>query len=128
MKAIKIDVANRWVKEIELEPGLDPIYKELDCETFTVPFVYDNMDGLYVDDESLLKDYSNILGAFRIKEYPYQAFLGNGLIIGADEMGEPEDVGSSVEFIREQVTFLTHEEAKQEYDRLNNLGIDIHVF
>ncbi len=105
MKAIKIDVVKQEVYEVEITQGsLEDIYKELACRMFAMPFEHSNNDGLYVDDEGLLRD--NLIGGFSYKHFPHQPLFGNGLIVGCDDSGESDDAKTTVEEVKNDVVFL----------------------
>lgn len=86
LKAIKIDVIDKKIIEVEISSNYKDIYKVLDCDLFTCisPDGFLDGDVLYVDDEGLLKDPA--IGAFSIKGYP-QVLSGHGLILGTDKEG-----------------------------------------
>ena len=128
MRAIKIDVAQQKIYEVDMLEGLDAMYEQTECENLTLPYVYYNEDGLYVDDEALLKDVKDIPGAFAIQGFPHQAFIGHGLIQGADHFGEPCDAKSKLQEIIDTTVFLTREEMEQEYERLRNKPFEIHAW
>jgi hypothetical protein len=107
MKAIKIDVVKQQVYLVDIQPGIDDIYKQLECSVFTC--IYPDTtpsDVLYLDDEGLLK--SQPLGAFRIQGYN-QALSGHGLLIGDDGHGDSEDVHLSVDQVKSLVSFVPTE-------------------
>lgn len=78
---------HRAVREIEIESGIDAIYEALSTEQnpvtcFDVCRIADG-DGIFVDDEGLLKPCDHF---FIWKDYP-QPLAGRGLILGCDEEG-----------------------------------------
>lgn len=104
MKAIKIDVIAKEVKEIELEPGIKNIYRELDCDLFTVIYPMGLLEGdcIYIDDEGLLRQPP--LGAFYIKGFP-QVLSGHGLVIGTDDEGDSISASTPLQQIKALVRF-----------------------
>jgi len=104
MKVIKIDVVNKEIKQIDLKKGLEPIYKELECEIFQCfyPYGLKGRDCIYIDDEGALKDKP--LGAFSIRGYP-GVISGHGLVIGADKEGNSISAKTSLEHIKSIVRF-----------------------
>ena len=104
MKAIKIDVVNQTITEIELAPGIDAIYQELDCNLFTCisPIGFPPGDAIYIDDEGLLRD--PVIGAFSVRGYP-QVLSGHGLIIGTDSEGESISCKCILESIKKAIRF-----------------------
>lgn len=100
IKGILIDSVNREVKNIEVEQGsLDDIYKALGCDCFDIVRL-PNREGIYVDDEGLLKD--KIEHAFT---FDGKFLAGNGLILACDDEGESISTKFTVEYVRERVTF-----------------------
>ena len=53
MRAILIDPAKQTITEVDYDGDYQSIYKLIDCQTFAVPFVLENEDALYADDEGL---------------------------------------------------------------------------
>lgn len=102
MKAIKIDVVQGKIIQIDIAKGIEPLYKELQCRCFTT-IELDNGDILFLDDEGLLLEEP--LGAFVYDNYP-QPLSGHGIILGNDEEGESQDCKSTVEEIKKVVRFL----------------------
>jgi hypothetical protein len=100
MKAYKIDVISKEVREIELQPGIKAIYKELDCDTFTVVSI--GKIDIYVDDEGLCRDEP--LGAFSIRGY-HQVLSGHGLVVSTDDEGDSIGPVTPIEIVRENVRF-----------------------
>ena len=92
MRAILIDPAKQTVTEVDYDGDYQSIYKLTDCTTFTVPFVLENEDALYVDDEGLW----GATDFFRIEGYP-DPLAGRGLILGTDEDGKSVAAKSDIE-------------------------------
>ena len=109
MKAIFIDVENKEVRYVELATGLPAIYEQLKCDCFTTACRRKNNDALYVDDEGLLK---TPIGAFQFKEY-HQVLSGNGLLIGTKYDGYSQDCLSTLDEIKELVSFVDIETLPQ---------------
>ena len=105
MKVIKIDVVNKTITELEIEPGIQAIYKAIECDTFDcVPLRSPFPKGhvIYVDDNGLLNEP---IGAFKIKGYS-QPLSGHGLIGGIDSAGESIDCTVTIEQVQEWVQFV----------------------
>lgn len=114
MRAIKIDVLEQSVYQVELEEGdghLQSIYKHLDCEIFTPAIQYPTGDYVYVDDEGLLVPYEKIKGCFLIHGGA-QPLMGHGLVVGVDEEGESCDVKLTVPEVFAMVKFIPKEHVK----------------
>lgn len=103
MKAILINVHNRTVTEVDIDDGLDSLYKMLNVRVVEIARndLLRGQDVLYVDEEGLLKDnlFFDIDGG-------YQSIAGNGLIVGTDEDGNSCDAETPLEFVVEAVDFL----------------------
>ena len=104
MKAIKIDVINKEIYEIEISDDYKEIYKVLECDLFTVikPDTLPVRDVLYIDDEGLLKEKP--LGAFSIRGFA-QVLSGHGLILGTGYEGASISCFSSLDLIKSLVRF-----------------------
>jgi hypothetical protein len=127
VRAIKIDVIKHEVYNVDIQTGIDDIYKQLECETFTIPYAHENGDGLYVDDESLVKGPESLIGGFAYKEYPHQPLFGHGLIIGVDEDGNSKDAQSNLEKIKKNVVFIKDMKFLTDcFDQLTNAPFQIY--
>jgi len=109
MRAIKIDIENQTVTEINIENSLDSIYEAIgnECTTFTCPISYANGDAMYCDDESLLRP-ETIQGAFMYPDWRYP-IVSNAIIIGTDDMGNSTDAVSSPRDIEYGIRFIEKE-------------------
>lgn len=105
MKAIKIDVEKRDVYNIEMGKDYREIYKVIgnNCTMFAVPVTFENMDSLFCDDESLLRN--DIKGGFMMPGW-VTPIIGNAVIIGTDDEGESVDCLSDLDEIKSKVVFL----------------------
>jgi hypothetical protein len=107
MKAIKIDVVNKTISEVEIND-----YKEIygvignGCHTFCCPVSFDNEDTIFCDDESLLQD--EVEGCFIMEDWSYP-LVGNAVILGIDEEGESVDYKSNIEDIKSKIIFGSKE-------------------
>lgn len=99
MKAILIDSENRTVSEKEIEDwrGIAP---SIGCELFDIVRL-DNGNGVYVDDEGLMKDPQHF---FVLKGYP-NPLAGNGLVLGTNPEGESVSTTLTVEKVKAMVKF-----------------------
>jgi hypothetical protein len=103
MKAIFINAEKKSVEEIEIGDDWQLIAPQIGngCRHFACATILENDDTIYVDDESLL--HGEFKGYFKIGNS--QPFAGNGLIMGSDDEGKSVDVKSSIEEIRNAVSF-----------------------
>ena len=103
-QAIRIDPTRRVVEAITVD-GIEEMYRAMQCETFAAPYVMDNEDTLYADDEGLVNGHWGPNDFFQIDGYP-EPMIGIALVLGANEEGESVDARSTVEDIRARVTFM----------------------
>ena len=120
MKALKIDVANRQVVEIEMDGSLECIYKHIGngCELFSCPVEFENNDALYTDDEGLLQP--EMLGGFMFREWRYM-LVGNALIQGTDSEGDSVDCLSTPVEIMKRIIWFTPAQAEAHKQNICNL-------
>ena len=111
-KAILIDSVNRKIEEVEVEAGLEDIYKHIgnDCSMFEVA-TYLGTDCIYVDEEGLLKD---IVSVFEVNG-AHQPFVGNGLVVGSTSEGDSTTPIITVDEIKKLVSFITPDELRARY-------------
>jgi hypothetical protein len=104
MNAIKIDVVNQKVSQVNIGDELNDIYEQIsnECTTFTCVYGLDTADVIYADDEALLK---SIQGGFMLHSMTYP-IVGNGLVLGTNLEGESVSPEVSVGFIEENITWL----------------------
>lgn len=102
MKAIKIDVEQKKVYEIEIDGNNKSMYEALKCSCVSHISIIRRKEFLWIDDDGLLKD--NPLGAFELVGYP-QLLSGNGLILGIDIGGNNISTAFDAETIKSLVKF-----------------------
>lgn len=104
MKAIKIDVVNQKVEQVNIGNDLDDIYQQIanGCSTFTCIYPLESSDVIYTDDEALLK---NIQGGFMLHSMIYP-IVGNGLVLGTNIEGESVNSEVSVDFLEKNIIWL----------------------
>jgi len=101
MKAILINSKTKEVKEVEMGKDYREIYKQLECELFTIGAYLDKEDAIFVDDEGLM----NGTDVFFTFEGAHQPFAGNGLIMGCDDEGESVDCKVDIDEVKNKVKF-----------------------
>jgi hypothetical protein len=106
MRAILIDARNKTVTEVQIAKGLQPMYDQLKCQTFTVPVILENEDTVYVDDEGLINGTFDFFYAPKVYPTP---LAGNALIIGSDSEGESVSAKSNIQDLGE-VHFMSRDE------------------
>lgn len=102
MKAILIDVTARTVTDVDLQPGLQPMYDAIQCDCVD-RVVLDTETDLWLDDAGLLHNPQP--PKFKIGGYD-TAFAGNGLICGYNDEGQTISTVHSAEQVRPLIEFL----------------------
>lgn len=110
MKAIKIDVANKKVSQVNIG-NYKEIYGQIGngCNLFCCPVQWENNDVLYADDEALLKD--ELEGCFMMPDFNYP-IVGNAIILGTNEEGESVDVKTKISELQQKIMFGNKEAAE----------------
>lgn len=98
MKAILIDPHQREVTEVEYDGVYTSIYKLIDAETFDLARLPDG-DGIFVDDEGLLKQPIDF---FRLQGMT-EPLTGKGLVLGSDAEGESIPPKITIEQIKKRI-------------------------
>ena len=102
MKAIFIDATAQTVTDIELESGLQAMYKAIGCQCVDHVILDDTTD-LWLDDEGLL--LSPQPPKFRISGYD-NTFAGNALICGYNRKGDTISTQYTATQVKPLITFL----------------------
>jgi hypothetical protein len=114
MKALKIDVVNKTITEIQLKHTKE-IYQIIGngCHTFCAPVEFDNQDTIFADDEALLQ--SELQGCFMFPDWKYP-IVGNAVVLGTDYEGDVCDAKSSTDDLLELIIFGNKEVAEMHRD------------
>ena len=94
-----VDPVEKTVTEVVLSDNYRAIYPLLECDTFDMVTINAEGDGIFVDDEGLLKEGQSF---FQIDGCP-SALAGRGLVLGCyEETGEsrPRPVISLEDFTK----------------------------
>tara|TARA_R100001443_G_scaffold20635_3_gene32810 strand:- start:1815 stop:2180 length:366 start_codon:yes stop_codon:yes gene_type:complete len=121
MKAYYIDPILQFVAEVDFIPesnlhGFRKIYEWIDAGTFDVVNLNSYGDGMYVDDEGLLKSSNHFfkVPVWNGEEYVQQMYAGKALILGVDSDGDSDDVkGLSFKLLQDRIEFLGEKEIRQ---------------
>ena len=126
-KAIKIDVVKQDVYEIELSDDYKAIYGAIGngCTIFCAPIEFENGDTLYSDEEGLL--HEKMVGCFMMENWKYP-LVGNAIILGTDDEGDSIDAKSTIEEIKNKVTFYDSEIAEKWKQKALNTPTQIITF
>lgn len=103
MKVILIDPFDRVIKEIEIDGSLDSMYKAMQCDCFDLVRI-DKNDGIFVDDEGLLKLPSE-QAFFKWDDYD-SPLAGRALVIGCTPDGDSTDANHTVPEIAQKISWL----------------------
>ena len=106
MKVFKIDVQRQEIYAMHIADGLDPIYSAIgnNCNVFCCPYVLENLDTFYMDDEALCYGQDHIKGGFTVDGNLY---VNNALVIGTDQEGASIDAKSSQDDLKKRIKFYT---------------------
>lgn len=102
MKAYLIDPVQRTVEEVNYTGDYQQIYELIGADCFDVCRINSAGDGIFVDDEGLLR--YGLLPAFMTTLYG-GPLAGRGLVLGVDSEGESVEPTISLESLRETLTF-----------------------
>ena len=83
IKVLLIDPATRTVTPIEIETGIQAIYKAMDCNMFEAPVEFPNGDVLYCDEEGKL-NREKLIGGFTYSEGWNDIIMNKALVIGTN--------------------------------------------
>lgn len=118
-KALKIDVVNRTVTEIQVG-GIKSWYEAIGngCSLVQLPVQFENDDQMFCDEEICLRPV-DIKGAFMLNGWR-TCIVNNALILGSDDEGESVDAKTPIEDILGQIRWFNEVEAKTYADRVVN--------
>jgi hypothetical protein len=111
-KALLINVENKTITEIEIGTHFAEISKAIgnNCQYFCCPHVFPNDDGLYSDDEILLRP-DDIKGGFMLEGWSYP-IVNNAIILGCDDEGDSVDCKTKVgDYNIDDITWLSRDES-----------------
>ena len=116
-KALLIDVTSKTITQFDLSSEYGSIYRAIGngCELFCCPIEFDNGDGLYADDEILLRRH-DIKGGFMLPNWNYP-ICNNALVVGCDEEGDTCDCKTDVNDLLNEIIFIDEEMAKDYRDK-----------
>ena len=106
MKAFLIDPKAQTITEVSYSGAYTEIYKHIEADLFDVVTVNREGDGIFVDDEGLLKEQEFF---FLHKGYP-SPLAGRGLVLGTNREGESVSPKMTIEDLRNDVLFLTRDD------------------
>jgi len=121
MKAYYIDPILQFVAEVEFIPesnlhGFRRIYEWIDATTFDCVNLNTYGDGMYIDDEGLLKEsnYFFKVPIWNGEDYVQRMYCGKALILGVDSDGDSDDVkGLPFKLLQDRIEFLGERKIQQ---------------
>lgn len=112
IKVIKIDVEQKDIYELEIEPTLDAFYSTIGngCNTIECPVHFRSEtsefdDALYCDENARIMGQDYIKGGFYFPNWMYP-IANNAIILGTDEEGEDRSHNQDLESLKAQITFV----------------------
>jgi hypothetical protein len=104
--AYLIDPQARTVTQVEYTGDYRNIYEHIGADCFDVARVYQNGDGIFVDDEGLLKDPEH----FFVHRNYASPLAGKGLLLGCNEEGESVAPATDFETFKNDIAFVSRDE------------------
>jgi hypothetical protein len=102
MKAFRIDPINKKITEVKYDGNYNQIYDYIDARTFDVATLYENGDGVYIDDEGLFVENQHF---WIHKNFP-TPLAGIGLLLGLDEEGDSTTPKTTIEELTGDVKWV----------------------
>ena len=102
MKAFRIDPINKKITEVKYDGNYKQIYDYIDARTFDVATLYENGDGVYIDDEGLFVENQHF---WIHKNFP-TPLAGIGLLLGLDEEGDSTTPKTTIEKLTGDVKWV----------------------
>lgn len=101
MKAYLINPETQSISTVNYSGDFNEIYTHINAGCFDVARINDKGDGIFVDDEGLLKPQK-----YFFKHSGYANWLaGRGLVLGCDENGDSCEPSVSIEELRQCISF-----------------------
>jgi hypothetical protein len=102
MKAFRIDPINKKITEVKYDGNYKQIYDYIDARAFDVATLYENGDGVYIDDEGLFVENQHF---WIHKNFP-TPLAGIGLLLGLDEEGDSTTPKTTIEELTGDVKWV----------------------
>lgn len=99
-----INPFDRTITEVPYNGDFHHIYEHIQAECFDLVRVNEQGDGVFVDDEGLIKEGPTAF--FHIKGYP-NPLAGRGLYLGCDHGGDSVSPYATLEEVRNSVEWVT---------------------
>ena len=106
MKAYLIDPAARTVEQVQYSGDYHQIYELIGASTFDVAYINAKRDGLFVDDEGMLRD-PETQSYFLVQGCP-NPLAGKALCLGCNDEGESVAPRITLQELRQRVIWIDH--------------------
>ena len=120
MKAYLINPTTKTIEQIDYSGDYHDIYKLCNFEIFTLVTMTGDGDGVFVDDEGLLKEGQDFFYVTHENGdlSQYVMLAGCGLVLGCDDQGESVEPKMSIDDLRSRIHWANPMEAETERERL----------
>ena len=104
MQAFLIDPYKETISEFNYTGNFEDINKAIESRCFTVVNLDQKGNGMFVDDEGLLRGNLSLEKFIKISSYP-DPLVGKGLVLGCDDMGESTDTTLTIDELKSMIQF-----------------------
>jgi hypothetical protein len=104
MQAFLIDPYKETISEFNYTGNFEDINKAIESRCFTVVNLDQKGNGMFIDDEGLLRDSLSLEKFIKISSYP-DPVVGKGLVLGCDDSGESISTTLTIDELRSMVQF-----------------------
>jgi hypothetical protein len=104
MKAIKIDVDERDVYEVELDGSLESYYKQIGCSIVEKRTIDDSHDLVFDEEGDFKLEDEGFARGFQLSALGFP-IIGNALIVSYDQRGNWKSHQTNVNDIKNRVLF-----------------------
>jgi len=120
MKAYLINPTTKTIEQIDYSGDYHDIYKLCNYDIFTVVTLTGDDDGVFVDDEGLLKEDQDFFYVTHENGdlSQYVMLAGCGLVLGCNADGDSCEPKITIEQLRSRIHWANPMEAEQERERL----------
>jgi hypothetical protein len=120
MKAYLINSATKTIEQIDYSGDYHDIYKLCNYDIFTVVTLTGDGDGVFVDDEGLLKEDQDFFYVTHENGdlSKYVMLAGRGLVLGCNDDGDSVEPKMTIEQLRSRIHWANPIEAETERNRL----------
>lgn len=116
MQAFLIDPYKETISEFNYTGNFEDINKAIESRCFTVVNLDQKGNGMFVDDEGLLRGNLSLEKFIKISSYP-DPLVGKGLVLGCDDMGESTDTTLTIDELKSMIQFWSIFEVHEHVSR-----------